>query len=91
MAFTGSTATLLNIFFCPPFGYLYFLPFQLLNEPELATGIDPGMALTQFPSSIGQDLNLRPSNHEQSTLITRPDFSPYGSATLTIQLIFTQL
>jgi len=44
----------LNIFFwCAPFGYLYFLSFQLLNEPGLGVGIDPGMALTPFPSSIG--------------------------------------
>jgi len=36
-----------------PFGYLYFLSFQLLNEPGLGAGIDPGMALTPLPSSIG--------------------------------------
>jgi hypothetical protein len=36
--------------------YIFFL-FQLLNEPELGAGIDPGMALTPFTSSIGQDLN----------------------------------
>jgi len=42
----------MNIFFCAPFGYLYFLSFQLLNEPELVAGIDPGMALTPFPSSL---------------------------------------
>jgi len=29
------------------------LIFQLLNEPRLGTGIDPCMALTPFPSSIG--------------------------------------
>jgi len=27
--------------------------FQLLNEPGLDAVIDPGMALTPFPSSIG--------------------------------------
>jgi len=44
----------LNIFFwCAPFGYLYFLSFQLLNEPGLGVGINPGMALTPFPFSIG--------------------------------------
>ncbi len=37
-------------------------------------GIDPGMALTQFLSSIGRDLNPRPSNRELSLLTTRPDF-----------------
>jgi len=43
----------LLFFWCAPFGCLYFLSFQLLNEPELGVGIDPGMALTPFPSSIG--------------------------------------
>ncbi len=32
-----------------------FLSFQLLNEPGLGEGIDPGMALTPFPSSIVLD------------------------------------
>jgi len=41
------------VFWCAPFGYLYFLSFQLLNEPGLGAGINPGMALTPFPSSIG--------------------------------------
>jgi len=36
-------------FWCAPFGYLYFLSFQLLNEPGLGAGIDPGMALTPLP------------------------------------------
>jgi len=35
-----------------PFGYPYFLSFQL-NEPELGAGIDPGMALTPFLSGMG--------------------------------------
>jgi len=44
----------LKIFFwCAPFGYLYFHSYQLLYEPGLGAGIDPGMALTPFPSSIG--------------------------------------
>ncbi len=33
--------------------YFFFL-YQLLNEPELVSGIDPGMA---FPSSIGRESN----------------------------------
>jgi len=41
---------------------------QLLNEPGLGAGINPGMTLTPFPSSIGCNLNLRPSNHEPSLL-----------------------
>jgi len=40
-------------FLCAPFGDLYFLSFQLLNEPGLGAGIDPGMALTPLPSTIG--------------------------------------
>jgi len=36
-----------------PFRYLYFISFLLLNEPGLGAGIDPGMALTPFPPSIG--------------------------------------
>ncbi len=38
------------------------------NEPELGVGIDPDMALTPFPSRIGQQSNPRPSDHEPSTL-----------------------
>jgi hypothetical protein len=62
-------------FWCATFGYLYFL-FQSLNEPWLGAKIDPGMALTPFPSSIGWHLNPRPSNFEQSLLTTKPDFRP---------------
>jgi len=32
-----------NIFWRAPFNYLYFLSFQLLYEPGLDAGIDPGM------------------------------------------------
>jgi hypothetical protein len=38
------------------------------NEPELGVGIDPGMALTPLPSSIGRGLNPRPSDRESSAL-----------------------
>jgi len=38
------------------------------NEPELGVGIDPGMALTQLPSSIGWGSNPRPSDREPSAL-----------------------
>jgi len=41
-----------HFFWCAPFGYLYFLSFQL-NEPGLGAEIDPGMALIPYPSSIG--------------------------------------
>jgi hypothetical protein len=56
-------------FWCSPFGYLYFLSFLIMNEP----GIDPGMALTPLPSSIGRGSIPRPSNREPSTL--PPDHS----------------
>jgi len=42
-----------NIFLVCPIWVLVFLSFYLLNEPGLGVGIDPGMALTPFPSSIG--------------------------------------
>jgi hypothetical protein len=52
-----------------------------MNEPELGAGIDPGMALNQFPSSIldktRQDLNPQPLDRESSLLTTRPDLRPY--------------
>jgi hypothetical protein len=54
-----------------------YVSFQLLNEPELGSGINSGMALTPFPSSIGRDLNPQPSDRELSMLTTRPDFSPF--------------
>jgi len=71
-----------KLFWCAPFGYLYFLSFQLLTEPGLGSGIDPEMALTPFPSSIGRDLNPQPSNHESSVLTTRPDFCSNQNLTL---------
>jgi hypothetical protein len=43
------------------------------NEPESGAEINPGMALTPLPSSIGQGLNPRPSNCEPSAL--PPDHS----------------
>ncbi len=55
--------------------YSFFL-FQLLNEPELGAGIDPGNALTPFPSSIRWDLNPTPSDCESSMLTTRPEICP---------------
>ncbi len=46
------------------------------NEPELGAEIDPGMALTPLPSSIGLELNPRPSDCEPSNLpLDRSPFS----------------
>jgi len=53
-----------NFFWYAPFGYLYFLIFQ----QELGVGIDPGMALTLLPYSIGQGSNPQPSDREPSAL-----------------------
>jgi len=38
------------------------------NEPELGVGINPCMALTPLPSSIGRGSNPRPSDCEPSAL-----------------------
>jgi hypothetical protein len=38
------------------------------NESELGVGMDPGMALTPLPSSIGQGSNPQPSDRESSAL-----------------------
>ncbi len=38
------------------------------NEPELGVEIDPGMALTPLPSSIGRGSNPQPSDCEPSAL-----------------------
>ncbi len=46
----------------PVFSYFFY------NEPALGVGIDPGMALTLLPSSIGRRLNPRPSDREPSAL-----------------------
>ncbi len=45
-----------------------FIFLFFYNEPELGVGIDPGMALTPLPSSIGQGSNQRPSDRELSAL-----------------------
>ncbi len=42
----------------------------------MGAGIDPGMGLKPFPSSIGWISNPQPFNCESSLLITRPDFCP---------------
>ncbi len=39
--------------------------------------MDPSMALTSLPSSIGLDPNPQPSNRESSLLTTGPDFCPF--------------
>ena len=48
------TSFFFNVFFLVcPIGYLYVLAFHSLDEPGLGEGINPGMALTPLPSSIG--------------------------------------
>ncbi len=50
-----------------------------MKEPELGAGIDPGMAINPFPSSIWirRDSNPKPLDHESSLLTTRPDCRPF--------------
>ncbi len=62
----------LNTFWCAPYlAACIFLFFY--NEPELGVGIDPRMALTPLPSSIGGGSNPQPSDCEPSVL--PPDHS----------------
>ncbi len=50
---TGMHMCFLLCFFVVPHLATYILlSIQLLNEPGLGEGIDPGIALTPFPSSI---------------------------------------
>jgi len=42
--------------------------FIFYNEPELGAEIDPGMALTPLPSSIGRGSNPQPSDREPRAL-----------------------
>jgi len=46
----------------PVFSYFFY------NEPEPGVGINPGMALTPLPSSIGRGSNPQPSDREPSAL-----------------------
>jgi hypothetical protein len=47
------------------------------NEPELGAEIDPCMALTPLPSSIGWGLNPQPSDREPSALPLDHSFRLY--------------
>jgi len=55
-----------KILVCPIWLPIFFLFFY--NEPESGAGIDPEMALTPLPSSIGQGSNPQPSDCEPSAL-----------------------
>ncbi len=44
---------------CPIWLTVFFLLFY--NEPEFGGGIDPGMALTPFPSSILDEMRFKPT------------------------------
>jgi len=57
-------AILIFFFWCAHLATCIFLFFY--NEPELGVGINPDMALTPLPSSIGQGLNPQPSDREPS-------------------------
>jgi len=47
------------------------LPIFFYNEPKLGAGIDPGMALTPFPSSILDEIRFKPFDQKLSTLTTK--------------------
>jgi len=63
----------LNIFLVCPI-WLPVFSYFFYNELELGVGIDPGMALTPLPSSIGQGLNPQPSDREPSALLIDHSF-----------------
>ncbi len=54
------------LFGVPHLATCIFLFFY--NEPELGVEIDPGLALTPHPFSIGPGSNPRPSDREPSAL-----------------------
>ena len=69
---------ILNIFYgLPHLATCTFLFFY--NEPELGVRIDPGMALTPLPSSIGRGLNPQPSDRGPSALSLDYGFRLYLS------------
>jgi len=64
----------LYFFGVPHLATCIFLFFYI--EPEMGVEIDPGMALTPLPSSIGQGSNPRPFDCEPSALpLDRPQLS----------------
>jgi hypothetical protein len=65
--YLNMTLTFFKYFFrVPHLATCIFLFFY--NEPELGGEINPGMALTPLPSSIGRGSNPRPSDREPSGL-----------------------
>jgi len=60
--FLGSPNVVGFFFGVPHLATCIFLIF--CNEPELGAEIDPGMALTPLPSSIGLGANPQPSDCE---------------------------
>ena len=59
-------ASFYKFFGVPHLAACIFLIFY--NEPELGVEIEPGMALTPLPSSIGLGANPQPSDSEPSAL-----------------------
>jgi hypothetical protein len=63
---TGKGPFIYIFFGVPHLATCIFLFFY--NEPELGVEIDPDMAFTPLPSSIGRGSNPQPSDHEPSAL-----------------------
>jgi len=57
------------------------------NEPELGVEIDPGMALTPLPSSIGWGSDPRPSDREP----TQPSALPLDHSFRSKEVLLLQL
>jgi len=74
------SALTMNLFGMPNWAtYIFFNDWMNLR---LGAGIDPGINLSSFSSSIWWDSNPQPSNRESSLLTTGPEFCPFSAYTL---------
>jgi hypothetical protein len=54
----------------------------IASAPELGAGIDPGMALTPFPSRVLDETSFEPTTSGSFSLTTRLDCRPYDRVIL---------
>ncbi len=73
----------------PHFFTCIFLFFY--NEPELGVEIDPGIAFTPLPSSIGWGSNPRPSDREPSALLLDHSFLRFQCAFTACICVFKEI